>query len=218
MDCDSGPGRIVIDKDRGEIIDMRFYVGGRWRANPSATDLGQLSTRETADLLLHISRTEDNKAGRNAIFPLTVIDSVDIGPDLLRVARDDTRPRETRKQAVFWLGQLAEGPATAGLRDLVGEDAVDREVREQAVFALSRALPGVAAAVTGLEIRIRPQRAKLADLLSPPSTRLMTPIRGLVLAGEDAEPLPAISGRAGRLAARHILSPERLSWERRLTV
>jgi phytoene dehydrogenase-like protein len=88
----------------------------------------------------------------------------------------------------------------------------------QAVFVLSRALPGVAAAVTGLEIRIRPQRAKLADLLSPPSTRLMTPIRGLVLAGEDAEPLPAISGRAGRLAARHILSPERLSWERRLTV
>lgn len=138
MDCDSGPGRIVIDKDRGEIIDMRFYVGGRWRANANATDLGQLSTREAADLLLQISRTEDNKAGRNAIFPLTVIDSVDIGPDLLRVARDDTRPRETRKQAVFWLGQLAEGPATAGLRDLVGEDALDRDVREQAVFALSQ--------------------------------------------------------------------------------
>ncbi|HEY4275003.1 MAG TPA: FAD-dependent oxidoreductase [Rhizomicrobium sp.] len=76
----------------------------------------------------------------------------------------------------------------------------------QAVFMLSRSLPGVAAALTGFEIRVRPQRAKLADLLSPPSERVMTPIKGLVLAGEDAEPLPAISGRAGRLAARHILS------------
>ena len=76
----------------------------------------------------------------------------------------------------------------------------------QMVFALSRSLPGVAAAVTGFEIRIRRQRAKLADLLSPPSQRLVTPIKGLVLAGEDAEPLPALSGRAGRLAARHILS------------
>lgn len=138
MDCDSGPGRIVIDKDRGEIIDLRFYVGGRWRANATATDLGQVSTREAAAVLLHIARTQDNKAGRNAIFPLTVIDSVNIGPDLLRVARDDSRPRETRKQAVFWLGQLAEEPATAGLRELVGEDALDREVREQAVFALSQ--------------------------------------------------------------------------------
>jgi HEAT repeat protein len=49
-----------------------------------------------------------------------------------------SRPRETRKQAVFWLGQLAEAPATAGLDELVGEAALDREVREQAIFALSQ--------------------------------------------------------------------------------
>jgi hypothetical protein len=138
VECDSGPGRIVIDKDRGEVIDLRFYVGGRWRANSSATDLGQLSTREAAALLLTLARTQDNKAGRNAIFPLTIVDSVDIGPDLLRLARDDSRPSATRKQAVFWLGQLAEEPATRGLQELVGEDAVDRQVREQAVFALSQ--------------------------------------------------------------------------------
>jgi phytoene dehydrogenase-like protein len=47
----------------------------------------------------------------------------------------------------------------------------------------------------------------LGDLLAPPASRLLTPIKGLLLAGEDAEPLPAISGRAGRLAARRILSP-----------
>ena len=76
----------------------------------------------------------------------------------------------------------------------------------QAVFALSRALPGLARAVAGVEVRVRPQRAKLADLLAPPPARVATPIKGLLLAGEDAEPIPAISGRAGRLAARLILS------------
>jgi hypothetical protein len=55
VECDNGPGRIVIDKDRGEVIDLRFYVGGRWRANSSATDLGQLSTREAAALLLTLA-------------------------------------------------------------------------------------------------------------------------------------------------------------------
>lgn len=138
VDCDPGPGRVVIDRDRGQTIDLRFYVGGRWRSNPSATDLGHLSTLEAANLLLAVVRSEDNKAGRNAIFPLTLIDSVDVGQDLLRIARDNARPRETRRQAVFWLGQLAEGPATAGLRELVGEEALDRDVREQAVFALSQ--------------------------------------------------------------------------------
>ena len=34
--------------------------------------------------------------------------------------------------------KTAEGPATAGLDELVGEAALDREVREQAIFALSQ--------------------------------------------------------------------------------
>ena len=86
--------------------------------------------------------------------------------------------------------------------------AAEQRVRlaAQAVLALSRAIPGLADAMTGVEIRLRPQRAKLDDLLAPPPARLLTPIKGLLLAGEDAEPLPAISGRAGRLAARRILS------------
>jgi phytoene dehydrogenase-like protein len=88
--------------------------------------------------------------------------------------------------------------------------SLEREQRlrlaAQAVFAVTRGLPGVAAAVTGIDIHVRPQRARLADLLSPPSARVTTPLKGLFLAGEDAEPLPVISGRAGRLAARQILS------------
>jgi HEAT repeats len=138
VECDSGPGRIVIDREGGEIRDLRFYVGGRWRPSSSATDLGAVPAREAANYLTSVARREEGKAGRNAIFPLTLIDSVEVWRDLLALARDASRPRETRKQAVFWLGQLAEAPATAGLDELVGEAALDREVREQAIFALSQ--------------------------------------------------------------------------------
>ena len=75
-----------------------------------------------------------------------------------------------------------------------------------AVFALSRALPGLARAVRGVEIQLVPHRASLADLLAPPLARLGTQIHGLYLAGADAEPLPSVSGRAARLAARLVLS------------
>lgn len=138
VECESGPGRVAIDKDGGAVTDVRFYVGGRWHANASATDLGQLSTRDAATLLLDIAKSSDGKASRNAIFPATVIDSVEIWRDLLKLARDESRARETRKQALFWLGQLAEAPATAGLNEIVGDDATDRDVREQAIFALSQ--------------------------------------------------------------------------------
>ena len=117
---------------------MRFYVGGKWRANSDAHDLGMVNTQRAADYLIKLAQASDGKAGRDAVFPLTVIDSVTIWPALIKLARDDSRPRETRKNAVFWLGQAAEEPATRGLDDLVGEAALDREVRESAIFALSQ--------------------------------------------------------------------------------
>ncbi|MCC6771751.1 MAG: HEAT repeat domain-containing protein [Gemmatimonadaceae bacterium] len=138
VDCDAGPGRVVIDKEGGVVSDLRFHVGGRWRTATAVTDLGAVGAREAAEMLLSIARSTDGKAGRNAIFPLTLIDSVEVWRDLMQLARDDSRPRETRRQAVFWLGQLAEAPATAGLDELVGEAALDRDVREQAIFALSQ--------------------------------------------------------------------------------
>ena len=138
MDCNDGPGRVVITKTDGEVSDLRFYVGGRWRRSSDATDLGTVSTHAAADYLTTLASTNDRNPGREAIFPATLVDSVTVWPALMRIARDERRPRNTRTNAVFWLGQLAEEPATAGLNDLVGEPDVDREVRKQAIFALSQ--------------------------------------------------------------------------------
>lgn len=138
-DCSHGPGRLVIDRRRGEISDMRFYVGGRWRpAGSGVVDLGMVPAREIANYLLSVAQTERGSMGEKAILPVTLVDSVDVWPSLIKIARNDNLPRSTRTQSVFWVGQAAGEAATRGLSDIVVDNGVDREVREQAVFALSQ--------------------------------------------------------------------------------
>ena len=137
--CDYGPGRLVLDKRDGEIVGVRFYVGGRWRSNTDGvTDLGAVPAKEAADYLVSLASTLPGRAGREAIFPATVADSATVWPALIRLAKDEERPRETRKQAVFWLGQAAGDAASAGLDSLSQDSSVDREVQKQVVFALSQ--------------------------------------------------------------------------------
>ena len=139
VDCSSGPGRIVIDRRGGEITDLRFYVGGRWRApGADVVDLGMVPAREAADYLVSLAQTERGSLGEKAIFPATIADSANIWPALLKIARNSNVPRGARNQSVFWLGQAAGDAATANLKDIVLDNSVDREVRETAVFALSQ--------------------------------------------------------------------------------
>jgi hypothetical protein len=138
-DCSLGPARVVLDRRNGELTDLRFYVGGRWRpAAADVVDLGTVSAHEAADYLVSIAQSEKGSMGEKAIFPATIADSADIWPALIRVARNSDLPRSTRTQSVFWLGQAAGDAATANLNSIVGDNSVDREVRESAVFALSQ--------------------------------------------------------------------------------
>jgi hypothetical protein len=138
-DCSVGPARVVLDRRNGELSDLRFYVGGRWRAASSdVVDLGNVSAHDAADYLISIAQSERGSMGSKAIFPATIADSAVIWPALLKLARDADVPRNTRTQSVFWLGQAAGDAATRGLNDLVVDNSVDREIREQAVFALSQ--------------------------------------------------------------------------------
>ncbi len=129
-------------------------------------------------------------------------------PDMYADAHEAARAGKIAAELPMEWVMLAPDCITVTLRPVPASLAADQRVRlaAQAILALSRAIPGLAEAMTGVDIRLRPQRARLADLLAPPPARLITPVKGLLLAGADAEPLPAISGRAGRLAARRILS------------
>ena len=138
-DCSLGPARVVLDRRNGELADLRFYVGGRWRpAASDVVDLGMVPAREASEYLVSIAQTERGSMGEKAIFPATMADSSNIWPALIKLARNADLPRSTRTQSVFWLGQAAGDAATANLKDIVLDNSVDREVRESAVFALSQ--------------------------------------------------------------------------------
>jgi hypothetical protein len=138
-ECGRSPVRLVITKQGGQLIGIRTYVGGRWRAPAgTVTQIGQVSTREATDYLMSLASTQTGRVSRDAIFPMTIADSVVIWPGLMKIARDQSRPSEARRQSVFWLSQIAGDAVTANLVALTGEAALDREVRKQAVFALSQ--------------------------------------------------------------------------------
>jgi hypothetical protein len=136
--CDSGPVRVALTKTGGRITDLRVYVGGEWRANTSATDLGVVGTKDATSFLLALALRDESRASEKAIFPAVLADSVTIWPDLLKIAKSNSVTRKVRRSAVFWLGQAAGDAATRGLTDLVDDGNADHEVRESAVFALSQ--------------------------------------------------------------------------------
>ena len=136
--CDSGPVRLTLWVRGGRVASLHVYVGGQWIARTGVTDLGRVPASEAGRYLLSLARSGGGQVGERAVFAATLADSVTAWPELLRLARDETVPQQTRRSSVFWVSQAAEEAATRGLDSLVDEDTVDRDVREQAVFALSQ--------------------------------------------------------------------------------
>jgi HEAT repeat protein len=58
------------------------------------------------------------------------------------MARDRSLPRETRKAAIFWLGQAAGDRTAETLGDLATDDEAEVDLQEHAVFALSQLRDG----------------------------------------------------------------------------
>ncbi len=134
-DCEPCPVRVVLTKDQGEIVRIRSYVGGRWRATRRTTDLGRVSALDAADYLTDIARRGSERASRDAVLPATMADSAVVWPALLDVARDDTLPRRTRRAALQWAGTAA---GDVVVQRLASVEDPDREARERAVFAVSQ--------------------------------------------------------------------------------
>ena len=137
--CEPGPVRLALMVHGGQVTRLRAFVGGDWNAaGTGVTDLGAIPPADAAHYLLDLATSSDGSIGEEAIFPATLADSVTIWPELIRLARNEHVQRNTRRSAVFWLGQAAGEAATSGLDSLATDVAVDREVRESAVFALSQ--------------------------------------------------------------------------------
>ena len=137
-DCTPGPVRVSLRVRGGRVAEAHTYVGGRWRPPEGKTaDLGQLPARQAAaDLLALIEQRRAD--AEELVTAATLADSAVVWPVLLRIARRAELPLETRRQAVFWLGQAAGEAATRGLDSLASDGGEEVEVRKQAVFALSQ--------------------------------------------------------------------------------
>ncbi len=136
--CEPGPVRVALDVSRGELVDLDTYIGGRWRERPNVTDLGMVPAPEAADYFLGLAATAPGRVSKHAVLPAMLADSAEVWPGLLRVAKDEDRPTETRKSAVFWLSQAAGRVAAEGLEEIVLDEDEDYAVRKSAVFALSQ--------------------------------------------------------------------------------
>jgi hypothetical protein len=132
--CIHGPARVAATVVGGEVTRLRAYVG----PVPASSDRARTITADAgaaAAWLSGLVATNPSRVASEAIFPLVVADAPDPWPFLLRVARDDNRPREVRRNAITWLA--------TGVNDHLGLDDArdatdDDELRSQAVFALSQ--------------------------------------------------------------------------------
>ncbi|NIP58208.1 MAG: hypothetical protein GWM92_16160, partial [Gemmatimonadetes bacterium] len=132
--CGSGEATAEIETEGGRLRALHLRAG----SSASPGDAARLSGPEAAVAFLALARNaRSGEAGSDAVVAAVVARDAVIWPTLLDLARSDTVVRQTRKSAVFWLGQRA-AEAAPDLEALARADDEDREVRKAAVFALSQ--------------------------------------------------------------------------------
>ena len=135
--CFAGPVRVAIGRSSGESVSYRVHVGGRWSAGDDVTELGVVSAPDAARYLLDAA-TRAN--GNNSVYALAAAvfaDSIDLVPDLARIARDADLKQELRQRAVFWIGTYDDETSVRALHQLA-QDRLDEDVRGAAIIALGR--------------------------------------------------------------------------------
>ena len=138
VDCRHGEARVALTVRGGEVEVIRTRVGGSWRqSNGRVVDLGTVPVAEAARYFLALAEQVDGKQARNTLLPAVIADSVDVVPDLRRLAERTTAPREARKRAIHWMGMLGDRSLVAPLQRLAQADDDDDGIAEAALFALA---------------------------------------------------------------------------------
>jgi hypothetical protein len=109
-DCRPGPVRVELFVSNGKVTRARTYVGGVWsRGSERVTELGIVSPTEASNyffgLVPQLERVGDKS---RVLLPAVLADAGDVIPQLVSLARDDSRIQETRRQALQWMGLLGD--------------------------------------------------------------------------------------------------------------
>ena len=142
--CQPGPVRVVLGRAGKEIVDVNVFVGPPQTAS-GAADLGMVSAKDAADYLMSIAARVDGRPGRDAITPAMLADSSTVTPQLLAIAKDQNRARETRTSAINWLyrasderGGVSASQLAKALGDIARDENDNQNVRSSALRTLSR--------------------------------------------------------------------------------
>ena len=144
--CQPGPVRVVLGRAGKEIVDVNVYVGpGPAQPSPGVTDLGTVQAQDAAEYLLSLAAKVDGRPGRDAITPAVLADSATVSPQLLAIARDQSRSRETRSSAINWLnrapderGGVSASQLAKALGDMARDENDNQQVRQSAMRVLAR--------------------------------------------------------------------------------
>jgi len=133
--CIAGPVRVAIGRTDEQTVSVRQWVGGSWSSGGSDVDLGEVAPSSAAHYLLGLAHTLSGTSADAAVSAAAFADADDLSPDFMRLIRDGTASIETRKLALFWLGQ-SDAP-TADLIRL--HDSLEPfALREHYTFVLSQ--------------------------------------------------------------------------------
>ena len=132
--CVHGPARVVATVMGGEVTRIRGYVGPV-PATTSDTRTVSVTASEAVGWLSDIASRSTGRVASEAMLPLVLADTAEPWPLLIRIARDENRPRDVRRAATLWLSM--------GVNDHLGiadtrDESTDDEMRSQAVFVLSQ--------------------------------------------------------------------------------
>lgn len=134
-DCEQGPVRVTLNLNGRTVMRIRTTIGGV--APAGVDDLGAVAPSEASDWLLDLAEQGEGRASEEALMPAVVARDVVVWPRLVVMAKRHDLREETRKQAIFWLGQEAADRAIGTLDEVVSDDP-DREMRQAALFALTQ--------------------------------------------------------------------------------
>jgi hypothetical protein len=151
--CKPGVARVSLQKGANGVESVRTRVGGSWDTSTDrVVDLGTVSAPQAATFFLDLAGTLDGNLARNTLLAAAIADSIDINSRLLALAQRSSSPTETRRRAVSWLGEFADGSFAKPLAELAKTDSDDKKsIADAAVAALSR-LPDGAGTPALIEI------------------------------------------------------------------
>jgi HEAT repeat protein len=141
--CEAGPVQVQLTLNDGEVTRVQAWAGRLRRRD--ARDLGAVPAPEAARFLMSIAARGSSSASSKAILPAVLADSATVWPGLLAIAKDtDSRSRQTRQDATFWLSRFAAGAVVGKPNEPFDDDHDDdsmdgkTDLKAHAVFVLSQ--------------------------------------------------------------------------------